>query len=435
MKRIVSTLLLGASLGTGAVRADDGALTRGQDGCGGCQATRAAERGPLGGALEIDDVAKQLEELERRLGEVLVVDENGRIVLRDEFAESLPFPKDRVQAMLAQFVELDGKGKIRLKDPEQVRPYLPMIQRFLSDDAMARVRELQKLPPEQRREALQRMMQEQGQGPRGAAPAPGPRGEARPGPRPEPRPAPRPEPRPGADSSERRHHAERGAPDDRVHQDVMKRLDEIERSLHRIERMLAEQGRTAPHPRRGEGRARPGQRRPMGEVLERFGTWRRGMQKLAEIMEPGDVEALMRTFDKLRGDLGPGALRDRGELLQKLQGALEPKDMVRMLEVFSEFMGSEEGRAMMAELERSVERLEGFMNSERGQRLGEAFGRLGERLGEGGGEGGMREQLERLVRGRDRAEPGRRGGDERKPAPDRQDRSTKPRVPDGARLY
>src|SRR5690606_31818327 len=81
--------------------------------------------GPLGGSasgpvIQIDDDgtdAQVIRDLEARLNEVLVVEESGRIVLREEFRDSLPLPADRVQMMLASFVELGPDGKIRIRNP------------------------------------------------------------------------------------------------------------------------------------------------------------------------------------------------------------------------------------------------------------------------------------------------------------------------------
>ena len=74
-------------------------------------------------------------------------------------------------------------------------------------------------------------------------------------------------------------------------------------------------------------------------------------------------------------------LRDRDQLFDKLQGSMEPQDMGRMMELFSEFMGTDEGRAFVEELDGMAEDFEGMMNGERGERMGQLMERLIERHG------------------------------------------------------
>ncbi len=401
--------------------------------------------GPLGEAdpvvqIQDDDStdAAVIRELEARLNEVLIVEESGRIVLREEFKEGLPFPADRVQMMLASFVELGPDGKIKVRNPEQVKPYLPMIQRFLSPESMEQFRELQKLPPEQRREAMQRMLG---------------RGQAQPAPSPTPAPAPKPEAKPaprgddegwdeGDDDEDDDHPRPHARPErgDHGHAhpparsgDLDGRMAQLEHRLERLERALREgQGR---HPEadapRGErrgmldlfGRGRGERRDVFGDLGRRAEVWRGGLMKLAEIMQPEDFQRLGRTMERLRGQVGSGDLRDRGKLMEKLQDAVDPQDIGRFMEIFSEFIASPEGREFAAELERLVERLEAVVNSEQGQRLGEALERLGQ--------GDTRERMDQLMRGRD-ARPrdeGRRSTEQ-----PRRERA-QPRVPEGAKLY
>lgn len=402
---------------------------------------------PCPGALgptthEIDDAedAKALDELELRLQEILVVDENGVPVLRKEFAEGMPFPADRVQAMLGSFVELDAAGKIKLKDREAVKPYLPMIKRFLSPESMQRMRDLQNLPPEQRREAMRRMM-----GPGGPAPTPTPT----------PAPTPTPEPRRAETPRPAETPRDRARPREDGH--VEERLTRLERQLSRIEELLerglrgGERGDRGDRGDRGADREQPrrgglgdlfGRRQDDRGLLQRAEVWGKGLRRLSELATPEDMEAIGRALGKLRETVGPEDLRDRGALLNKLQDAVDPADIGRLMELFSEFMGSAEGRALAAEIEQLVKRLEQLVDSPEGERMGKALERLEGMLGRGDEKkgDGVREQLERLIRPR--------GGEERQPEGGRLHRgrgdesrperrpTERPRgLPDGARLY
>lgn len=415
--------------------------------------------GPLGETpgpvVQIDDDstdAAVIRELEARLNEVLIVEESGRIVLREEFRDSLPMPADRVQMMLASFVELGPDGKIKVRNPEQIKPYLPMIQRFLSPESMEQLRELQKLPPEQRREAMQRMF---GRGPQGQA-------QPRPQPKPEPKPAPAPrgedegwdegsdeghlhsrperdghfhrEPRADHEHGDHGHDHGHTAPPARAG-DLDKRMAQLEHRLERLERALREsRGRhpeaDAPRGERrgmldmfGRGRER---RETFGDLGRRAEVWRGGLAKLSEIMQPEDFQRLGRTMERLRGQLGSGDLRDRGKLVEKLQDAVDPQDIGRFMEIFSEFIATPEGREFAAEVERIIERLEAIVNSEQGKRLGDTLERFGQ--------GDMRERMDQLMRGRDA-----RPRDEARPREGRRAeqprRRAEPRVPEGAKLY
>ncbi|MCW8137549.1 MAG: hypothetical protein KIT58_01440 [Planctomycetota bacterium] len=394
---------------------------------------------PGGGLVfQVEDTdAEAIRELEERLNEVLVVEESGRIVLREEFKSGLPFPPDRVQMMLGSFVELGPDGKIKVRNPDTVKPYLPMIQRFLDPQGMERLRELQKLPPDEQREAMRRLMGEETGRSRGApsrargaqrsrrAAAPAHwsarRAPAEAGTR----------AREGARRPERRpRHA--GASDRELEGAVAR----LEHRLERLERALREgEGRHAQQPqqRRGLfdlfGRGRDDRRStasPLTELGRRADTWQKGMRKLAEILEPDDFQRIGRTLDRVRKQLDRGDMRDRGKMLEKLQESVDPADFGRFMEIFSGFITTPEGREMAAELERMVERLEGVVNSDRGRRLGDSLDRMGQ--------GQLRERMEQLMRGRD-ATPERRGGP-RADEPRRPERSERPRnVPEGARLY
>ncbi|MBX3467956.1 MAG: hypothetical protein KF878_13875 [Planctomycetes bacterium] len=394
---------------------------------------------PGGGLVfQIEDTdAEAIRELEERLNEVLIVEESGRIVLREEFKSGLPFPPDRVQMMLGSFVELGPDGKIKVRNPDTVKPYLPMIKRFLDPQGMERLRELQKLPPDEQRDAMRRLM---GEGQPQPEARPEPRPQARPQPPEPPRPQVRPEARPQPEPRAQEGHArpERGprhaeAPRDR---ELEERMARLEHRLERLERALREgEGRHAQQPqqRRGLfdlfGRGRDDRRStasPLTELGRRADTWQKGMRKLAEILEPDDFQRIGRTLDRVRKQLDRGDMRDRGKMLEKLQETVDPTDFGRFMEIFSKFITTPEGREMAAELERMVERLEGVVNSDRGKRLGDSLDRMGQ--------GQLRERMEQLMRGRD-ATPERRAtpprGEERRP-----ERSERPRnVPEGARLY
>jgi hypothetical protein len=380
-------------------------------------------------AQDGEDEAQVIRELEGRLNEVLVVEENGRIVMREEFKAALPFPPERVEMMLGALVELGPDGKIKVKDPNTIRPYLPMIRRFLSPESMQRLRELQNLPPEERREALQRMFG-RGGGEEQPAPAPAPT------PRPETRPTPTPAPSPRRVEPTPAPRENRGLDD---------RLDRLERRFDRLEELLRGNlerrgDEREPERRRGLGdlfgrrrEREPEGRQGLGDVRRRMEVWRRGFQRLSEILEPQDFERFGRVLERMRGELEPGDLQDRDALLEKLQGSVDPADMGRFMEIFSEFLATEEGREFAAEVERVIERLESVMNSERGGALGDQLDRLGQ--------GELRDQLDRLMRGRGDEERGtdrERHQDERRR--DRAEREAprheQPRgLPEGARLY
>ena len=397
-----------------------------------CPSEARADGAPT---LAIADDAEEMRQLEAQLNEILLVDETGRITLREEFKTSLPFPAERLEMMLASFTELGDDGRIRLKNPDMIRPYLPMIRGFLSQGGLDKLRALQDLPPEQRREAMRRLMAEQ-------------QGQLRPGQDEErAQPAPRPERRPARpDRPERPDRAERPArPQVGPRADILERLERIERSVERIERTLRSTLERHGDQLRGEGEGRRlhrGQGRNRGRMLERMlprgpegmlqrgRTYRDGMRKLMELMGPEDTDTLRKAFRALGGDVKPEDLRDPMALLPKLQESLTPEETVRLMEIFSEFIASPEGRAMAEELDDSVERLEKLVNSPEGQRMLDGMRRLQE--GRGGARGGERlgERLEQLIRPRRERDRGasraerparsaeRRHGDRQEPARD-----------------
>src|SRR5688572_29202590 len=96
------------------------------------------EEGPrtIAVAQQDDELAKEIREVEEQLGKLLIVDGSGKLSLRPEVRESLPVPPERVEIMLATFVEVGQDGKIRIRNPEAVRPYLPMIRQFLDQGGL-----------------------------------------------------------------------------------------------------------------------------------------------------------------------------------------------------------------------------------------------------------------------------------------------------------
>jgi hypothetical protein len=431
-------LALALTFASSVSRADDGCCP----GCAGAEDAAPAS-GPV---VQVDDPKAApgdddaaMKELESRLNEVLVVEENGRIVLKQEFAQALPFPPERVQAMLGSFVEVGPDGKLKLRNPEMIKPYLPMIKRFLSPESMERLRGIQNLPEDQRREALRQMFgQSQPQQEEGP-PAPAPRA------RPEPHAAPGASPAPDRPRHEAR---DEDGDEDEDEGGMDERMTRLEHRLDRLERALRDSTERR-HSARDEGdredplarlrglfgRGGDEQGRPrmsLAELGHRMEVWRAGLSKLVKLMQPDDLQRLGRALDKLRGQVGPDDLRDRGKLLEKLQDSVDPADVGRFMEIFSEFIATPEGRALADEVEAMVDRLEGVVNSDQGKRLGDALGRLGQ--------GDLRDRMERLMRGRDRdqgdqGDEGARRPRQERGAGHRQGGGRPRNIPDGARLY
>ncbi len=397
--------------------------------------------------LEVDDEADEIRELEAHLNEILLVDESGKITLRDEYREGLPFPAQRLEMMLSTFVELGEDGKLRLRNPDMIRPYLPMIRGFFAQGGLDKLRELQKLPPEERREAMRNLF--------GEGAMPNPFGPPRPDGERRERRVERPEgERPQTRERGRRDEARPGARERQPREELLARLERIERSVDRIERMLEELGSRGfgarPERERARGRERgPGgflrrlferdederwnrrrerrerdeglrerrRFRGMGDMLERGRVWSDGLRRLRTIMEPEDMQALGKALRALGGDLDPETLRDPMALFGKLRGVLTPEETARLMEVFSEFLATPEGRALAEEIEGGVRDLEAFVNSPEGERMLARLRELGERLGDGGE---LPERLEELIRGRTRRgaeETPRRDGHGRREAP------------------
>lgn len=292
--------------------------------------------------------AEIIEELEEQLNQLLVVDDAGRIVIREELRDSLPdgMPAERLQAMLSTFVQVGDEGRLEIRNPDQIRPYLPMIRRFLSQGGLERMQRLRDMEPEERSDALRRMM-----GPRnpGAEPEEAPESVG-----------PGEEGIPGAGGG------------------VERRLRRIEESQQRIERKLdelLEMQRNTPRSR-------------LSAALERARVLGRGLRALGDVTEPEDMERVQRLVQRLGERMDPEDLQNPQGLMQTLQESMDPQDMGRFMEVFSDFVTTPEGRAFVEELETMAQDLESFMNSEEGQRMME-------RLQGQGGE--MREQMDRLV--------------------------------------
>lgn len=391
-----------ASLLSTFLCASMGGVAQAQGCPGSCEEApaKAALSAPVQGPVQIADDEQEIKELEERLNEILVVEEDGSIVLREEFKGTIPFPPERLERMLNAFVELDEKGKVRIKNPEMIRPYLPMMRRFLSQGGLDRLRELQKLPPAERQKAMQRLFGNQGNR-GGQAPAPKPRAMA-PTPKPAPQPAPKPAPKADEDDDDDRQRnrmrrrqrqnnqrqnnqrqnrwrgeaprAERqGAPEgmqDMARQ-FAQRLTRIERQLGRIERLLDELkdergGRRwseRDDDRRGWGEGRGWGRRDRDDR----GDWRERMQDLRRMFG-----------NRGRGD-ERGDLRERMEDMRRMFGNrggrdFDPREMMRMLPELRrmmEEMGGPEGfRRMMEEFggDEGMRRMFERFRGNRGQR-------------------------------------------------------------------
>ena len=360
MNSFTRALTLGLTLGFAPLAMADGDL-----------------QGPV---LQIDDDEQAIIEAEQQLEHMLLVDESGQIVLREEFKALLPedVPAARIQLMLGSLVELDPQGNFRFRNREMIRPYLPMLKNFLDQGGIDRLKGMQDLSPEERERALRDMMEGRGAAPPSPAPMPGPRAEGLRGAAPS---------GPGRDALERR-------------------VRELEERLAILERVL---GDRAERPRRGGLFGGENQGGLFGngggltDVGKRVRVWTAGFRKLGEIMTPEDFELLRDTLQGL--DLQPGDLRQPEALMGKLQQNMDPASLGRFMEIFSTFIATPEGRAMVAELERTVAQLEAFVNSPQGKRMAEAMEQLQNRNGEGNQ--GLMRGLERLMQGRDRrgAEP------------------------------
>jgi hypothetical protein len=113
-------------------------------------------------------------------------------------------------------------------------------------------------------------------------------------------------------------------------------------------------------------------------------------------LEPEDFDALRDGLGAMaEGGFDGEALRDPSKLMGRLQEKLSPEDTMRVMEIFSEFMATPEGRAFANEIEDSVSQLEKFVNSGQGQQLGDLF-----RQFQGGDRGQLKERLEGMLKGR-----------------------------------
>src|SRR4051812_8544753 len=116
---------------------------------------------------EEDDDAnfdKLVAEVEKSLNELLLIDENKQLRVRKEMRDGLPMPAEQLEKMIGGFLHVNDKGKIEARDPEMIRPYLPMIKNFLGNGGTERLKkmreELKNKSPEERREAVEKLMQE-----------------------------------------------------------------------------------------------------------------------------------------------------------------------------------------------------------------------------------------------------------------------------------
>jgi hypothetical protein len=289
-----------------------------------------------------------------------------------------------------------------------MRPYLPMLRKFLDQGGMEKLREMEGLTPEQREEALRRMMEGE------SAPAPSPAPQAKPQERYSPRP-------------------------DMGGSDLERRLADMEQRMARMEALLRESLGARGGDRGAERRERRGDRLfgRLGDTGRRMKVWRDGLRKLRDLTTPDDIELLRDTLQQM--DLRPDDLQQPDDLMQKLQNGAEPATMIRFMEIFSRFIATPEGRAFVDELEQTVARLEAFVNSPEGKRLSEALQQLQSRRGSGeGGANGLMKRLEDLIQGRDKRD---RGGDDHRQARPRRQHSSTPQQsegtqpPAGSKLY
>ncbi|HBP21966.1 MAG TPA: hypothetical protein DEA08_29805 [Planctomycetes bacterium] len=340
---------------------------------------------PVQGPVQIADDEQEIKELEQRLNEILVVEEDGSIVLREEFKGTIPFPPERLERMLNAFIELDDKGKIKIKNPDMIRPYLPMMRRFLSQGGLDKLRELQKLPPAERQKAMQRLFGNQGNRGGQARPAPKPRAMA-PTPKPAPKAAPKADEdderprmrrrqRQGQGDQQRnrwRGNAPRGERPNMVpegmqemHRQFSQRLTKIERSLARIERLLDEM--MDAHGEMERGNRNRGRNRGWGQRDDDddrggrrgWGGWGRNRGN-----NGGDWRERMDDLRRMFGNRGRNDRNDRGDWQDRMDDMrrmfgkrggrdFDPREMMRMLPELRrmmEEMGGPEGfRRMMEE--------------------------------------------------------------------------------------
>lgn len=461
---------------------------------GGRQARAASLERPVGSYLidddgDDEDIGPVIKEVEKGLNELFLVDESKQLRVRKDFREGLPLPAEQLERMISGFAGVGDDGKIHIKDPDQVRPYLPMMKNFLKRggvDQLKKMKEdLAKKSPEERKAAIQKLMEQgrqfgmvpqpepeddgkdkkkekrkddgdekrreekrteerriiekklagerDGREPRGlleeriaklearvekltsllermmnergGAPArPGERGERRfsfvfppggerggerddgwrrepwgmrgePGrarPRTEERgargrrEAPRDDRREGREGDRRgpRFDFFRGGDPEQMRQRLEEGFRALERHFRDMERDMRERfdrdgGRR--DERRSERRddRRRGRDRDEDEDDDddddRGGFSLRGddlrdviggLRQFAKILEPRDVELLLRVVEKVSRDFDPRDLQDQGKLLSKIQESVEPEDMGRLMEIVSEFMATPEGRAL-----------------------------------------------------------------------------------------
>jgi len=330
----------------------------------------------------IDELARQFE---KSIVDVVEWDATAkRYKLKADIAKGLPVPAPMVEGFLNRLLK-NVDGRPVLKDKEAFRQMLPMLKRFMKKNKGSLER-FGKATPEQRQKMLKKA---RGYGKMLRNPKArkglkklgelGRKGfKARP-------------------STPRRPTAARPS-----RNALERRVGELERRIVELEKALGGKRSSPRFARRG----------PAGDILGGIGDVARAVRKFTSLLKAGDRDRFKRLFSKLTKDFDPSMLRDQGALLQKLQSAVNPQDLERFMEIFSEFMESEEGQAIEARIEKTVSRFEEFMNTERGKKLEEGLSKLQERIqkqlkGNSGGGGGFK-QLRKLLGKRSPRKTGKR---------------------------
>lgn len=114
-----------------------------------------------------DDAAfkKRVGELEQHLNSFLTVDEDKKIHVRKEFQEGLPMPAAQMERMLQLMVKVGDDGELHIRNPEQIKPFMPQIEGFFKNGGAEKLKELKDKSPEERKAAIEKMMREQGVNP------------------------------------------------------------------------------------------------------------------------------------------------------------------------------------------------------------------------------------------------------------------------------
>src|SRR6476659_7057823 len=91
---------------------------------------------PVDNDDEDADFAKRVKELEKGLNEFLTVDEDKKVHVKKEFQEGLPMPADQMERMLQMMVKVGDDGKLKVRNPDQLKPFMPQIEGFLKNGGL-----------------------------------------------------------------------------------------------------------------------------------------------------------------------------------------------------------------------------------------------------------------------------------------------------------